>query len=348
LSWTFTANAHTHAPFDKSADEFLLNLRRVAGRYARSARGILLFFRVVGFDFRHNFEFVSRVALVFGVGCLLFAGHARPQAPQQQPPSATPPPGNPPPAAQTSPSAQTPATAPAQTSPASQTPPAAQAPPAAQIPPSHPTFTVVLDPGHGGTDDGARGSGGAVEKDLTLVLARATRVQLQQQGVRVILTRDTDVNPSFDDRAAIANAPRLAVLISFHVSSTGQVGTARAYSYLFSTNVPPAAETDASMPKPAAHLIPWETAQQSYVDTSHRLAEFIQTELVQKFPGSPATSTAFPIRDLRSVAAPAVAVELSSVSVKDAHALDPFIASLAESVARAVAEFRPSFETGAR
>ena len=333
-----------------------MNLRRVAVRYARSARGILLFFRVVGFDFRHNFGFVSRVVLVFVVGCLLFAGHARPQAPQQQPPSATPPPGTPPLAAQTSPPASTPTPAPNQTSPATQTPPAAQAPPAAQIPPAHPTFTVVLDPGHGGTDDGARGSGGAVEKDLTLALARATRVQLQQQGVRVILTRDTDVNPSFDDRAAVANAPRLAILISFHVSSTGQVGTARAYSYLFSANVPAAAATDAPMPKPAAQssaqggvrLIPWETAQQGYVDTSHRLAEFIQTELVQKFPGSPATSTAFPIRDLRSVAAPAVAVEISRVSVKDAHALDPFIASLAESVARAVAEFRPSFETGAR
>ena len=89
---------------------------------------------------------------------------------------------------------------------------------------------MVLDPGHGGTDDGARGSTGAVEKELTLDLARATRIQLQQQGVRVILTRDTDVNPSFDDRAAIANAPRLAILISFHVSSTGQVGTCLLYT----------------------------------------------------------------------------------------------------------------------
>lgn len=335
------------------ADEFLLNLRRVAGRYARSARGILLFFRIVGVDFRHNFAFVSRVALVFVVGCLLSAGHARSQSPQQQLPGATPAAGNTPPAAQTSPPTQSPAPAPSQTSPATQTPPAAQAPPAAQIPPAHPTFTVVLDPGHGGTDDGARGSTGAVEKDLTLALARATRTQLQQQGLRVIMTRDTDVNPSFDDRAAVANAPRLAILISFHVSSTGQVGTARAYSYLFSTNVSPddtptLEPTAQPSKKLVSRLIPWETAQQAYGDTSHRLAEFIQTELVQKFPGSPASSTAFPIRDLRSVAAPAVAVELSSVSVKDAHALDPMIVSLAESVARAVTEFRPSYDTGTR
>jgi N-acetylmuramoyl-L-alanine amidase len=288
----------------------------------------------VGLEIRHNFAFASHLACFFLAGCLLFAGLARPQAPAQQQQGATPPPAStPPPAAQTSSVAQT--------------------PPAAQIPPAHPTFTVVLDPGHGGTDDGARGSTGAVEKDLTLALARATRIQLQQQGVRVILTRDTDVNPSFDDRAAIANAPRLAILISFHVSSTGQVGTARAYSYLFSTNAPaadaPSTEPAVQSPgKLASRLIPWETAQQAYGDTSHRLAEFIQTELVQKFPGSPASSTAFPIRDLRSIAGPAVSVELSSVSVKDAHALDPMIASLAESVARAVTEFRPSYDTGMR
>ena len=312
----------------------MLNVRRVAETYAHSARGILLFFRVVGLEFRHNFAFVPRLACFFLAGCLLFAGLARPQAPPQQQQSPKPPPASTPP-------------------PAAQTPPVPQTPPAAQIPPAHPTFTVVLDPGHGGTDDGARGSTGAVEKELTLALARATRIQLQQQGVRVILTRDTDVNPSFDDRAAIANAPRLAILISFHVSSTGQVGTARAYSYLFSTNAP---DADAPSTEPAAQssgtlasrLIPWETAQQAYGDTSHRLAEFIQTELVQKFPGSSASSTAFPIRDLRSIAAPAVAVELSSVSVKDAHALDPMIALLAESVARAVTEFRPSYDTGMR
>ncbi|MFZ0970388.1 MAG: N-acetylmuramoyl-L-alanine amidase, partial [Candidatus Acidiferrales bacterium] len=295
--------------------------QHAVARYARSARKILLFFQVVLFDSRRKFAFLPRGAFLFLACCLLCAGLARPQAqPQQQ--NAAP-------------------------------PPASNAAPPAQTPPPRPTFTVVLDPGHGGTDTGARGSTGAVEKDLTLALARATRSQLLQQGMRVILTREGDQDPSFDDRAATANAPRLAILISFHVSSTGQVGTARAYSYLFSSNVSPtdSATPDSAAPssgRAASHLIPWDTAQQGYVDASHRLAEFIQTEFVQKFPGSPASSTAFPIRDLRSVAAPAVAVELSSVSVADPHALDPMIMSVAESVARAVAEFRPGYEAGTR
>ncbi|HXW18305.1 MAG TPA: N-acetylmuramoyl-L-alanine amidase, partial [Candidatus Acidoferrales bacterium] len=145
-------------------------------------------------------------------------------------------------------------------------------------------FVVVLDPAHGGTDTGARGSTGAVEKDLTLEIARATRTQLLQLGLHAILTRDGDEDPSFDDRAALANAQRSAILVSFHVSSTGQIGTARAYSYLFSTN-PESAEAPAeTRPHPASLLTPWVAAQESYVDASHRLADLIQAELARQFP----------------------------------------------------------------
>jgi len=167
------------------------------------------------------------------------------------------------------------------------------------------------------------------------------------------MTRDSDDNPSFDDRASLANAQRNAILVSFHVSSTGQPGTARAYSYLFSTNEEAPAESADSAagdtpPHPASHLTPWETAQQAYAVASHRLADMIQAELAQKLSGSPAASTAFAVRDLRSVAAPAVAVELSSVSVQDPHTLDPVIATLASCVARAVIAFHSTYAAGAR
>ncbi len=226
---------------------------------------------------------------------------------------------------------------------------AAPSTPAAQIPSPRAIFVVVLDPAHGGTDTGARGSTGAVEKDLTLEIARATRTQLLQLGLHAILTRDGDEDPSFDDRAAVANAQPSAILVSFHVSSTGQIGTARAYSYLFSTNVG-SADADApadTPPHPASRLTPWVSAQASYVDASHRLADLIQAELALKFPGSPSASVAFPARDLRSVAAPAVAVELSSVTVQDPQALAPMIATLASSVARSIVAFHSTYAEGA-
>jgi N-acetylmuramoyl-L-alanine amidase len=230
-----------------------------------------------------------------------------------------------------------------------------QAPPASQ----HLPIVVVLDPGHGGADSGARGASGAVEKDLTLTLARATRAALQQQGFQVVLTREGDQNPSFDERAAKANGPRWSILISFHVSSTGKVGSARAYSYPLISSSPAnvsTASAAASAGSPGAsfpvhappRLVRWDEAQQAYAVESRKLANLVQSELTRNFPSSPAQSVSVPIRDLRSIAAPAVAVELSSVTVEDPRALDAMMAPLAAAAARGVAAYRPIYEAGAR
>src|SRR3954469_20245685 len=52
---------------------------------------------------------------------------------------------------------------------------------------------IVIDPGHGGIDAGASTTG-ALEKDLTLAIARKLRTTLQSRlGATVLLTRDSDV-----------------------------------------------------------------------------------------------------------------------------------------------------------
>jgi N-acetylmuramoyl-L-alanine amidase len=221
-------------------------------------------------------------------------------------------------------------------------PPATQAaPPQAPPPPQHVLSAIVINPAHGGTDSGARGPGG-VEKDLVLLMAKATRSELERQGFHVVITRDADQNPSFDDRAAIANAQRDAVYISFHVSSTGPVGTARAYSYRFSST------TNASATPTPAGVIPWDQAQKPYLELSRRFADLLQVQLAQKFRGSPELSASVPVQGLRSVAAPAVAVEISSVAAADPNKLGALIAPLSAAVARAVTDFKPIYEAGAK
>jgi N-acetylmuramoyl-L-alanine amidase len=166
------------------------------------------------------------------------------------------------------------------------------------------------------------------------------------------MTRDNDQNPSFEDRAAIANARPSAVFISFHVSSTGVVGTARAYSYEFSN--PPQAAPSAT-PNPAASSAapvpagwtPWNTAQKSRAEFSRRLADVLQVEISQKFKGSPEISSTFAVRGLRSIAEPAVAVELSNVSVDDPKKVEGMAPGLAAAIVRALAALRPIYE-GAR
>src|SRR5262249_20904733 len=51
---------------------------------------------------------------------------------------------------------------------------------------------VVLDPGHGGRDNGAIGSSGVKEKDVTLDIARRLAPILAGQGMQVVLTRSDD------------------------------------------------------------------------------------------------------------------------------------------------------------
>lgn len=220
--------------------------------------------------------------------------------------------------------------------------------------------TVVLDPAHGGADFGARGPTGLAESDVVLDFARAARIALEAQRIRVLLTREGNQDPTFNDRSALVNGLRNAVFISLHVSSGGPVGTARAYYYIFPgnpgppLNLSPSAAVSApqaslavsasqnSTPPPAARtgsLVEWDHAQQGSIDLSRQLAAFVQTELMHRFTGSPDMPIAAPVRQLRTIAAPAIAIEISSIDVTDAKRLDQMAQPLAEAIGRAVAEF---------
>lgn len=192
---------------------------------------------------------------------------------------------------------------------------------------------VVLDPAHGGTDPGARGSGGVRESDIVLDLAAQVRKSLESQGFQVLQTRTAKENPSFDDRSALANAQTGAIFLSLHISSTGLAGTVRVYTM---PDMPAA---------PPGGLIPWEQAQAAYLPLSRKLGDAIQGELAQRFKGSPANVQTASVRQLRTTAAPAIAVELSSVSIQDKADLDRMLPAVADAIARGVAAFRPSYLT---
>ncbi len=79
--------------------------------------------------------------------------------------------------------------------------------------------TVVLDPGHGGRDPGAIGSGGLREKRVTLDLARRLKPRLEEKGFRVVLTRDRDRALSLEERTAIAAGSGGDVFVSIHANA---------------------------------------------------------------------------------------------------------------------------------
>jgi N-acetylmuramoyl-L-alanine amidase len=231
---------------------------------------------------------------------------------------------------------------------AQQSAPLTQLPPE-QIPPPPPVFVpslnvVVLDPAHGGTDLGARGSTGINECDVVLDFARAIRSALESKGLRVVQTRSGPEDPSFDDRSGSANAQRGAVFITLHVSSTGAPGQVRVYS----EPLPAFTRLPAPLNFPAHNaLLAWDRAQEPYAAASGKLAELMQSSLAQKFSSSPAAPVFAPVRQLRTVGAPAIAIEVSSVSVTNRDLLTQMAPGLAEAIAQAVESFRPIYAASA-
>lgn len=79
---------------------------------------------------------------------------------------------------------------------------------------------VVLDAGHGGSNPGARGTAGMMEKQLTLVLARAVRDRLIAAGVDVVMTRDRDASLTLRRRMAVANQRGADLFVSIHANAS--------------------------------------------------------------------------------------------------------------------------------
>ena len=193
---------------------------------------------------------------------------------------------------------------------------------------------IVLDPAHGGTDPGARGVGGLRESDVVLTLAGEMKYALERQGFQVVLTRQGNDNPSLDDRSTLANAQRGAVFITLHVGSTGLPGTVRVYT----------CPDDPAAAPARGGFLPWDRAQAAFLPLSRRLADIVQGEIVKRFKGSPNAAQIAAVRQLRTIATPAIAVELSSVSVEDRGNLDRMLPGVTEDVVRAVTAFKPAYD----
>lgn len=257
-----------------------------------------------------------RLLTVYGIASLFLAGavmtHALQAPSQTQQPAATAPPQ-------------------ASTAPAGQIATTTPSPSGAQTSQSG-MNVVVLDPAHGGTDLGARGTGGIQESEIIMDFVAEVRKALEQQGFQVVQTRQANDNPSFDDRSAIANAQRNEVFITLHISSTGLPGTVRVY-----------VNSDLPAVTTANGLIPWDRAQAPFLGLSRKLGDLVQGMLTQRFKGSPDAAQTATIRQLRTTAAPAIAIEVSSVVVNDRAELDNMAPGVADAIVRGVVAFKPLY-----
>ena len=237
--------------------------------------------------------------------------------------------------------------------------------------------TIVVDPGHGGAETGAIGPGGTLEKDLTLLLARALERRLEASlPVQVVLTRDADVTLDHATRTAIANQNRAALFLSIHLNSEPGRSRARGAETFFLDS----SASDAAAAASAAfenqqieagvtmadegegqvlgeeddlglQLLLWDLAQISHLSKSQRLAALIQQELNVALDLRDRGVKQAPFRVLSGATMPAVLVELGFLSNPEEEALlnDPaYRLSLVDALVDAVVRFQSMDESERR
>lgn len=86
-------------------------------------------------------------------------------------------------------------------------------------PPRKTRAVVMIDPGHGGRDPGAVGIGGVRESDIVLPISKRIAAILQQNGIQVVLTRDSDYFVSLQERVNLAARTNADLFISIHANA---------------------------------------------------------------------------------------------------------------------------------
>lgn len=80
-------------------------------------------------------------------------------------------------------------------------------------------ITIVIDPGHGGVDEGCA-RGGVREKDINLSIALEVQKRLTTLGYQVVMTRDTDESLSLGERVQTASEAKADIFVSIHQNSS--------------------------------------------------------------------------------------------------------------------------------
>lgn len=188
--------------------------------------------------------------------------------------------------------------------------------------------TIVLDPGHGGSQPGCIGKSGLQEKTLTLDLALALQKKLAADGYTVLLTRTADATMSLEARTAFANQKKADLYVSIHVNAQRNRDRRGVETFYLNFSPDPdviatAAMENASSSRGVGQMaeIIKRIVQNTKVEESRALAAMIQRNLVKSVsrqqPG---------VRDIGVKGGPfwvLIGGQMPSVLVEVAHLSNP-------------------------
>jgi N-acetylmuramoyl-L-alanine amidase len=214
---------------------------------------------------------------------------------------------------------------------------------------------IVIDPGHGGPLVGAQGGGGALEKDVTLAIARKLRGAISNNlGYQAFLTRDKDEDITLDQRTAIANNYKADVFISIHANGSRATGAKGSEVYFLAYEASDAEARRLAMVEGAISpdvsaapgsdlaLILWDMAQAQHLEASSALASRVHEALGEVTGSSTRGVKQAPFRVLVGATMPAVLVEIGFLSNPEEEKLltnDAYQSRVAAAIAKGMGRF---------
>jgi N-acetylmuramoyl-L-alanine amidase len=225
-----------------------------------------------------------------------------------------------------------------------------------------PIRVVVIDPGHGGRDSGARGRGGAQEKDIALAIGRALARNLRADpDLEVYLTRDADTLIPIWKRGELATRWRgdhPGVFVSIHANAVPNSRATRGFETFFLSEARTEHERRVAALENAAQdlelpdegstngsdlsFILTELRSLDHQHWSALLAELVQGQLGDFHPGPNRGVKQGPLAVITNALMPAVLVEVGFITNAEEEILlteSPFQENTATAVAAAVREF---------
>lgn len=139
-------------------------------------------------------------------------------------------------------------------------------------------FTVALDAGHGGDDQGVKISGDQYEKDLTLEIVRELKKNLDRTGrIQSVLTRSGNESPNLRGRVQTAQTRRADLILSIHVNAGFSKGSTGYEMYFPGFRSPESGKNDSGE-------IIRDMVRTNYLNESIRFMKLVQTRLDKVFP----------------------------------------------------------------
>jgi len=148
---------------------------------------------------------------------------------------------------------------------------------------------IVIDPGHGGHDPGAKGIGLTEAHAVLDIALRLEKLLLEQPGIEVIMTRRTDVYIPLEERTAIANRANADLFLSIHANASRNRAANGIETYFLNFASNPEAEQVAARENSASggtmHNLPdivQAIALNNKLDESKDLARMVQEALITR------------------------------------------------------------------